>query len=253
MPLGDYSNGGSSDRYQGPVESAVRTTLATGKVLSAPNLQAIGKVVDDEIDKVKASAPKKVRTPGEVSLIGYNWLLSTLDRNQVGNHFLGDIYGDTNTLVNGYKSGAIYPPGTDIGMVSREGTKDAEIIMVGVWYTYGRSTGVDRDGWSGPPHGDDFDNWLSGVNACMLQPTQGQVTGNGNTLCITMYNHDVSSGSYYGDAYGLYQIYYHGFYTGQPRYDTDAKVWVGRIYHINEAMIVYTDRNGKQHITRISN
>ena len=259
MPFPDYSGNGGGERFIGPVESAVKNKAGTGTPLASQNLQDIGRTIDDEINKVKSStsspAPKQVRPPGEVTLIGSDtYLNELLDNTLVVNHFIGDVYNNTQALIDGYKSGTGYSLGFDLAMVSREGTKDAEVIMVATGPSYGRNTGVNRYGWIGVPNGDDFVKWASGVNALELQPKQGQVTGDGNTLVITVYNKSTSSGMFDSDPSGLYQIYFHGFYTGSPRYDEDAKVWVGRVYHIDEAMIVYTNpTNGKQYVTNIKN
>ena len=254
MPFPNYSSSGGGDRFVGTVESAVQNKAGTGKPLTSQTLQEIGRTIDDEIDKVKSPAPRQVRTPGEVSLIGADtYLNELLDSTLVINHYIGDVYSNTQALIDGYKSGNGYSLGFDLAMVSREGTKDAEVIMVATGPSYGRNTGVDQYGWSSAPHGDDFTKWASGVNALDLRPTQGQVTGDGNTLVITVYNKSTSSGKFGSDPSGLYQIYFHGFYTGSPRYDDDAKVWTGRVFHIDEAMIVYTDRNGKQYVTQIKN
>lgn len=258
MPFPDYSGNGGGERFKGPVESTIKQTAATGTPLTSQNLQDIGRKIDDEIDKVKTSvstsAPKQVRTPGEVELVGNDsWLNEILNRELVMYHIIGDLYYNTQALIDGYKSGNGYSLGSGLAMVSRGGTKDAEVIPVGVHPNYAKTTGVDLDGWIGAPHGNNFTKWLSGVNALTLKPTQGQVTGNGDTLVITVYNKNTSSDKYYGDAFGLYQVYFHGFYTGTARYDEDAKVWTGRVFHIDEAMIVYTDRNGTQYVTNINN
>lgn len=259
MPFPDYSSGASSDRFTGPVETAVKNKAGTGTPVTSQNLQDIGRTIDDEIDKVKASvstsAPKQVRTPGEVELIGSDtYLNELLDKELVVNHYIGDVYYNTQALIDGYKSGNGYSLGFHLAMVSREGTKDAEVIMVATGPSYGRNTGVNRYGWLGVPHGDDFIKWASGVNALDLRPKQGQISGDGNTLVITMYNKSTSSGAFGSDPSGLYQIYFHGFYTGSPRYDDDAKVWTGRVFHIDEAMLVYTNpTTGKQYVTQIKN
>lgn len=259
MPFPNYSDSGGGERFVGTVESAIKQKAGTGAPLTSQNLQDIGRTIDDEIDKVKSSAsspvPKQVRPPGEVTLIGADTYLNELLSNTlVINHFIGDTYGNTQALIDGYKSGTGYALGFDLAMVSREGTKDAEAIMVATGPSYGRNTGVNLYGWTGRPDGDDFVKWASGVNALELQPKQGQVTGDGNTLAITVYNKSTSSGTYGSDASGLYQIYFHGFFTGSPRYDEDAKVWVGRVFHIDEAMLVYTaPSTGKQYVTHITN
>lgn len=259
MPFPDYSGNGGGERFEGPVESTIKQRAGTGTPLTSQNLQEIGRTIDDEIDKVKSSAsspaPKQVRTPGEVTLVGADtYLNELLDNTLVINHYVGDVYNNTQALIDGYKSGNGYALGFDLAMVSREGTKDAEVIIVATGPSYARNTGVNRYGWVGVPHGDDFVKWASGVNALDLQPKQGQVTGDGNTLAITMYNKSTSSGTFGSDPSGLYQIYFHGFYTGSPRYDDDAKVWTGRVFHIDEAMLVYTNpTTGKQYVTQIKN
>lgn len=258
MPFPNYSGNGGGERFEGVIESTIKQKAGTGAPLTSQNLQDIGRTIDDEINKVKSSAssptPKQVRTPGEVTLIGSDtYLNELLDDMLVANHYIGDIYYNTQALIDGYKSGTGYLLGLDLAMVSREGTKDAEVIMVATGMSYGRNTGVNRYGWTGRPDGDDFVKWASGVNALDLRPTQGQVTGDGKTLAITVYNKSISSGIFGSDPSGLYQIYFHGFYTGSARYDDDAKVWVGRVFHIDEAMIVYTNRTGKQYVTQISN
>lgn len=258
MPFPNYSGNGGGERFEGVIESTIKQKAGTGTPVTAVALQEIGRKIDDEIDKVKSSAssptPKQVRTPGEVSLIGSDQPLNELlNQNQLMYHTLGDIYYNPQALIDGYKSGNGYLLGFDLAMVSREGTKDAEVIMVGTSPNYGKTTAVDPDGWRGAPFGDEFNKWISSVNALTLKPTQGQVTGDGNTLAITVYNKNTSSGKLWGDAFGLYQIFFHGFYTGSARYDDDAKVWVGRVFHIDEAMIVYTDRTGKQYVTQVNN
>lgn len=223
-------------------------------------MQDIGRTIDDEIDKVKTSAsssspaPKQVRPPGEVTLVGAdNYLNELLDITLVINHFVGDVYNNTQALIDGYKSGNGYTLDFDLAMVSREGTKDAEVIIVATGPSYGRNTGVNRYGWIGRPDGDDFVKWASSVNALELQPKQGQVIGDGNTLAITVYNKN-TPGIRGSNPSGLYQIYFHGFYTGAAQYDEDAKVWVGRVFHIDEAMLIYTDpTTGKQYTTQIKN
>lgn len=258
MPFPNYS-GNSGERFVGTVESAIKQKAGTGAPLTSQNLQDIGRTIDDEIDKVKSSAsspvPKQVRPPGEVTLIGAdNYLNALLDNMRVIHHFIGDTYDNTQALIDGYKSGTGYLLGFDLAMVSREGTKDAEVIMVATDPSYGRNTGVHRFGWMGVPNGDDFVKWASGVNALELRPKQGQMTSDGETLVITVYNKSTSSGAFGSDPSGLYQIYFHGFFTGSPRYDEDAKVWVGRIFHIDEALIVYTaPSTGKQYVTKITN
>lgn len=254
MPFPNYSDSGGGDRFVGTVESTIKQKAGTGKPLTSQTLQEIGRTIDDEIAKVQPTTPRQVRTPGEVTLVGTDtYLNELLDNTMVINHFVGDVYNNTQALIDGYKSGNGYTLGFDLAMVSREGTKDAEVIIVATGPSYARNTGVNRYGWVGRPDGDEFTKWASGVNALELRPTQGQVTGDGNTLVITMYNKNTSSGIFGSDPSGLYQIYFHGFYTGQARYDTDAKVWVGRVYHIDEAMIVYTNRTGKQYVTQITN
>lgn len=259
MPFPDYSDSGGGERFEGVIESTIKQKAGTGTPVTAGALQEIGRKIDDEIDKVKSSAsspaPRQVRTPGEVTLHGNDtYLNELLDNTLVTNHFIGDVYYNTQALIDGYKSGNGYQLGFDIAMVSREGTKDAEVIIVATGPSYGRNTGVDRYGWSSAPHGDDFIKWASGVNALDLRPKQGQMSGDGNTLIITMYNKSTSSGTFGSDPSGLYQIYFHGFYTGSPRYDDDAKVWTGRVFHIDESMIVYTEpKTGKQYVTQIKN
>ena len=254
MPFPNYSDSGGGDRFVGTVESTIKQKAGTGKPLTSQTLQEIGRTIDDEIAKVQPTTPLQVRTPGEVTLVGTDtYLNELLDNTMVINHFVGDVYNNTQALIDGYKSGNGYTLGFDLAMVSREGTKDAEVIIVATGPSYARNTGVNWYGWVGHPDGDEFTKWASGVNALELRPTQGQVTGDGNTLVITMYNKNTSSGIFGSDPSGLYQIYFHGFYTGQARYDTDAKVWVGRVYHIDEAMIVYTNRTGKQYVTQITN
>lgn len=259
MSFPNYSDSDGGDRFVGTVESTIKQKAGTGAPLTSQNLQDIGRTIDDEIDKVKSSTsspePKQVRTPGEVSFYGADTFLNELlDNTLVVNHFIGDVYNNTQALIDGYKSGNGYQLGFNLAMVSREGTKDAEVIMIATGPSYARNTGVNLYGWTGRPDGDDFVKWASGVNALSLRPTQGQVAGGGETLVITVYNKSTSSGTYGSDASGLYQIYFHGFYTGSPRYDTDAKVWVGRVFHIDESMIVYTaPSTGKQYVTHITN
>lgn len=255
MPFPDYSGNNGGERFEGPVESTIKQKAGTGTPLTSQNLQDIGRKIDDEIAKVQPTTPRQVRTPGEVTLVGADAYLNELLNNTlVINHYVGDVYNNTHALIDGYKSGDGYTLGFDLAMVSREGTTDAEVIVVATGPSYARNTGVNRYGWVGRPDGDEFIKWASGVNALELQPKQGQVTGDGNTLVITVYNKSTSSGMFGSDPSGLYQIYFHGFYTGSPQYDDDAKVWTGRVFHIDEAMIVYTNpTTGKQYVTQIKN
>ena len=253
MPFPNYSDSGGGDRFVGTVESAIKQKAGTGAPLTSQNLQDIGRKIDDEIAKVAPPTPTKSRPIDTVEINGRNfgkvlrkgagremfdWLSQVIDY-ELTSAYQRDDFGD------------IYVP----VLVAKSTDGTGEVIRVAtVDSNYANTTGIDRNGWSGPPAGDDFAKWLSGVQATQLNFQKAQFTGDGRTLVATMYDTDTSSGTYYGDQHGLYQIYYHGSLDGYPQYDSSAKCWSGRSFNINSALIVYTDpTTGKQYVTQIKN
>lgn len=251
MPFPDYSGGGSFERFTGPVESAIKQKAGTGTPLTSQNLQDIGRKIDDEIAKVAPPTPTtskpidtveiKGRNIGKVLRKGagremFDWLSQLMDYELTSAYQRDDLE-------------SIYVP----VLVAKSTDGTGEVIRVAtVDSNYANTTGIDRDGWTGAPAGDDFTKWLSGVQATKLNFQKAQFTGDGRTLVATMYDTDTSSGTYYGDQHGLYQIYYHGSLDGYPQYDSSAKCWSGRAFNINSALIVYTDpTTSKQYVTEI--
>lgn len=251
MPFPDYSDGGSFERFIGPVEYAVQNKAGTGTPLTSSNLQDIGRTIDNQIAKVAPPIPTtskpidtveiKGRNIGKVLRKGagremFDWLSQVMDYELTSAYQLDDLE-------------SIYVP----VLVAKSTDGTGEVIRVAtVDSNYANTTGIDSDGWIGVPAGDDFTKWLSGVQATQLNVQKAQFTGDGRTLVATMYDTDTSSGTYYGDQHGLYQIYYHGSLDGYTQYDSSAKCWSGRSFNINSALIVYTDpTTGKQYVTEI--
>lgn len=251
MPFPDYSGGGSFERFIGPVESAIKQKAGTGAPLMSQNLQDIGRTIDDEIAKVAPPTPTKSEPIDTVEIKGRN--IGTVLRKGAGREMLDWLSQVMNyELTSAYQRDdleSIYVP----VLVAKSTDGTGEVIRVAtVDSNYANTTGIDRDGWTGAPAGDDFAKWLSGVQATQLNFQKAQFTGDGRTLVATMYDTDTSSGTYYGDQHGLYQIYYHGSLDGYPQYDSSAKCWSGRAFNINSALIVYTDPStGKQYVTQI--
>ena len=251
MPFPDYSGNGGGERFVGTVESAIKQKAGTGAPLTSQNLQDIGRTIDDEIAKVAPPTPTTRKPIDTVEINGRNigkvlrkgagremfdWLSQVMDYELTSAYQRDDLE-------------SIYVP----VLVAKSTDGTGEVIRVAtVDSNYANTTGIDRDGWSGPPAGDDFAKWLSGVQATQLNFQKAQFTGDGRTLVATMYDTDTSSGTYYGDQHGLYQIYYHGSLDGYPQYDSSAKCWSGRSFNINSALIVHTDPStGKQYVTQI--
>lgn len=251
MPFPDYSGGGSFERFIGPVESAIQQKAGTGAPLSSQNLQDIGRTIDNEIAKVAPPTPTTSKPIDTVEIKGQNigkvlrkgagremfdWLSQVMDYELTSAYQRDDL-------------DSIYVP----VLVAKSTDGTVEVIRVAtVNSNYANTTGVDHDEWIGPRAGDDFTRWLSGVQATQLNFQKAQFTGDGRTLVATMYDTDTSSGTYYGDQHGLYQIYYHGNLDGYPQYDSSAKCWSGRAFNINSTLIVYTDPStGKQYVTQI--
>lgn len=250
MPFPDYSGNGGGDRFVGTVESAIKQKAGTGAPLTSQNLQDIGRTIDDEIAKVAPPAPsssKPIDTV-EVKASGTGqWL--TVGAGQLMSEY--QLQAIDYELVNAYK----YGYDTDVPVLiakSTDGT--AEIIKISADLTYASATGVDRNGWAGRPdsRNDEFMKWISGVQATQLYFKKAQFVGDGKTLVMTTYDTDTSSGSAYGNANGLYHIYYHGTLTGNPTYDASAKCWIGRVFTVSSAIIVYISPvTGKQYVTEI--
>ena len=248
MPFPDYYGGGSFERFTGPVESAIKQKAGTGAPLTAPNLQDIGRTIDNEIAKVAPRSSKPIDTV-EVKAPGTGqWL--TVGAGQLMNEYqLQAINYDE--LVNAYKYG--YDADVPV-LIAKSTDGTAEIIRISANLTYARATGVDRNGWVGRPDysNDGFMKWISGVQATQLYFKKAQFVGDGKTLVMTTYDTDTSSGSAYGNANGLYHIYYHGTLTGNTTYDASAKCWIGRVFIVSSAIIVYISPvTGKQYVTEI--
>lgn len=252
MPFPDYSGNGG-EYLIGTVESAIKQKAGTGALLTSQNLQDIGRTIDDEITKVSPPTPTTSKPIDTVKIEGRNidkvlrkgagrklfaWLSQVMDYELTSAYQRDDLE-------------SIYVP----VLVAKSTDGTGEVIRVAtVDSNYANTTGIDRDGWVGAPDGDDFTKWLSGVQATQLDFKKAQFTGDGRTLVATMYDTDTSSGTYYGDQPGLYQIYYHGSLDGYPQYDSSAKCWIGRSFNINSALIVYTNPStGKQYVTQIKN
>lgn len=253
MPFPDYSDNGGGERFIGTVESAIKQKAGTGAPLTSQNLQDIGRTIDDEIAKVAPPTPTTSKPIDTVEIKGQNigqvlrkgvsremfdWLSQVMDYELTSAYQRND-FGD------------IYVP----VLVAKSTDGAGEVIRVStINSNYASTTGIDRNGWLGAPAGDGFAKWRSGVQAMQLDLKKAQFVGDGRTLVATMYDTDTSSGSYYGDQHGLYQIYYHGQLVGHPQYDSSSKCWSGRTFNINSAVIVYTDlTTGKQYVTQIKN
>lgn len=251
MPFPDYSDGGSTDRFRGPVESAVKNKASTGTPLTSSALQDIGRTIDDEIAKVAPPTPTKSEPLDTVRVEGAS-IGRCLQKGVGGSMITYTSQASTYDLINAHQSGSYGSINIPI-LVAKSTDGTTEIIRIASMdIDYAKTTGVDRYGWNGPPHGDDFTKWLSGIQARQLTIKKAQFTGDGKTLAITMYDTNTSSGTYYGDKPGLYQIYFHGSLDGSPYYDSNTKCWVGRNYNIDSALIVYTDpTNGQQYVTQI--
>lgn len=253
MPFPDYSSNGGGERFIGTVESAIEQKAATGAPLTSQNLQDIGRTIDDEIAKVQPKTPTENHPIDTVEVQGYS--IGDCLTIGAGNRMINyTSQASTYDLLSAYKSGyfrSIYIP----ILVAKSTDGTAEVIRVAsVTSEYAKATGVNRYGWYSVPSGDDFEKWLSSVQATQLPIKKAQFTGDGRTLAITMYDTDTRSENPYGDRNGLYQIFLHGSLDGDPYYDADSKCWVGRDFNIDEALIVYTNpTNGKQYVTKIKN
>nr|DAJ75272.1 MAG TPA: hypothetical protein [Caudoviricetes sp.] len=251
MPFPNYSDSGGGDRFVGTVESAIKQKAGTGAPLTSQNLQDIGRTIGDEIAKVVPPTPTTSKPIDTVEIKGQN--IGKVLRKGASREMFDWLSQVTdNELTSAYQRDdleSIYMP----VLVAKSTDGTGEVIRVAtVDSNYANTTGIDSYGWSGPPAGDDFAKWLSGVQATQLNFQKAQFTGDGRTLVATMYDTDTSSGTYYGDQHGLYQIYYHGSLYGYPQYDSSAKCWSGRAFNINSALIVYTDpTTGKQYVTEI--
>lgn len=251
MPFPNYSDSGGGDRFVGTVESAIKQKAGTGAPLTSQNLQDIGRTIDDQIAKVAPPTPTTSKPIDTVEIKGRN--IGKVLRTGAGREMI-----DWSSQVRGYELTSAYQR-DDLDSIyvpvlvakSTDGT--GEVIRVAtVDSNYAKTTGIDRDYWFGRPDGDAFVKWFSGVQATQLNLQKAQFTGDGRTLVATMYDTDTSSGSYYGDQHGLYQIYYHGSLDGYPQYDSRARCWIGRAFNIDSALIVYTDpTTGKQYVTQI--
>lgn len=250
MPFPNYSDSGGGDRFVGVVESAIKQKAATGTPVTAGALQEIGRTIDDEIAKVAPQTPSTSKPIDTVEIkggTGGGWLVR-------GAGYAMSVYPTQAIdyeLMEAYKYG--YDPGVPVLLAkSTDGT--AEIIRISGDPNYAMTTGVDLNGWSGRPDSgnDEYMKWISGVQANQLNFRKAQFTGDGKTLAMTMYDTDTSSGSVFGNANGLYHIYYHGALMGNPTYDASAKCWIGRTFVVNSALIVYISPvTGKQYVTQI--
>lgn len=252
MTFPDYSGGGSFERFTGPVESAIKQKAGTGAPLSSQNLQDIGRTIDNEIAKVQPKTPTESHPIDtvEVKASGTGQWLTRGAGQLMSNYQQQAIDYE---LVNAYKYG--YDVDVPV-LIAKSTDGTAEIIKISAVLTYARETGVDRSGWVGRPNFNDdgFMKWISGVQATQLYFKKAQFVGDGKTLVMTTYDTDTLSGSAYGNANGLYHIYYHGTLTGNPTYDASAKCWMGRVFTVSSALIVYSSPvTGKQYITKITN
>lgn len=250
MPFPNYSPSGGGDRFIGTVESAVQNKAGTGKPLTSQTLQEIGRTIDDEIAKVAPPAPSSSNPIDTVEVKASStsgWL--TRGAGQTMSNYQRQAIDYE--LVNAYKYG--YDAEVPV-LIAKSTDGTAEIIKISAVLTYARETGVSRDGWVGRPdsNNDEFMKWISGVQATQLYFKKAQFVGDGKTLVMTTYDTDTSSGSTYGNANGLYHIYYHGTLTGNPTYDASAKCWIGRVFTVSSALIVYTSPvTSKQYVTEI--
>lgn len=252
MPFPNYSGNGGGERFVGTVESAIKQKAGTGAPLTSQNLQDIGRTIDNEIAKVAPPTPMKSRpidtvdvksgSIGQCLKLGAGNFMSNWPNQVIPSDLLSAYLGD-----NWY-----YIDVPVLLAKSTDGT--TEIIQISSGDTYAKTTGVDRDSWSGAPHGDDFIKYLSGVTATQLTIQKAQFVGDGKALAVTVYDSNISTDSYYGAQSGLYQIYYHGQLGGYPQYDSPSKCWTGRTFNIDSALIVYTEpTTGKQYTTQIKN
>lgn len=250
MPFPNYSYSGGGDRFVGTVESAIKQKAGTGAPLTSQNLQDIGRTIDDEIAKVAPPTPttsKPIDTV-EIKASGTGQWLTRGAGELMSNYQWQAIDYE---LVNAYKYG--YDAEVPV-LIAKSTDGTAEIIKISADLTYARETGVDSTGWVGRPDSNDdgFMRWISGVQATQLYFKKAQFVGDGKTLAMTTYDTDTSSGSTYGNANGLYHIYYHGTLTGNPTYDASAKCWVGRVFTVSSALIVYISPvTSKQYVTEI--
>lgn len=251
MPFPNYSGGGSFERFTGPVESAIKQKAGTGAPLTSQNLQDIGRTIDNEIANVAPPTPTTSKPIDTVEIKGRN--IGQVLRKGAGREMVDWLSQVVDyELTSAYQRNdleSIYVP----VLVAKSTDGTGEVIRVAtVDSNYANTTGIDRNDWIGLPAGDHFTKWLSGVQATQLNIQKAQFTGDGRTLVATMYDTDTSSGAYYGDQHGLYQIYYHGSLDGYPQYDSSAKCWSGRSFNIDSALIVYTNpTTGKQYVTEI--
>lgn len=250
MPFPDYSGNGGGERFVGTVESAIKQKAGTGTPLTSSNLQDIGRTIDDEIAKVAPPAPSSSKPIDTVEVKASStgqWL--TTAAGQIMSNYQRQAIDYE--LVNAYKYG--YDAEVPV-LIAKSTDGTAEIIKISAVLTYARETGVNRTGWVGRPDSTDdgFMKWISGVQATQLYFKKAQFVGDGKTLVMTTYDTDTSSGSAYGNANGLYHIYYHGTLTGNPTYDASAKCWIGRVFTVSSAIIVYISPvTGKQYVTEI--
>lgn len=250
MPFPDYSGNGGGEYFIGTVESAIKQKAATGAPLTSQNLQDIGRTIDDEIAKVAPPTPttsKPIDTVEVKASSTGQWLI--VGAGQLINEYHQQVIDYE--LVNAYKYG--YDADVPV-LIAKSADGTAEIIQISAVLTYARATGVDINGWVGRPDSsnDEFMKWISGVQATQLYFKKAQFVGDGKTLVMTTYDTDTLSGSAFGNANGLYHIYYHGTLTGNPTYDASAKCWIGRVFTISSAIIVYISPvTGKQYVTEI--
>nr|DAS82199.1 MAG TPA: hypothetical protein [Caudoviricetes sp.] len=252
MSFPDYSGNGGGERFIGTVESAIKQKAGTGAPLTSQNLQDIGRTIDDEIAKVAPPAPSyrkpidtvdvKSGSIGQCLKLGAGNFMSSWPSQVIPSDLLSAYRGDSWYHI-------------DVPVLLAKSTDGTtEIIQISSGDTYAKTTGVDRDSWSGAPHGDNFIKYLSGVTATQLTIQKAQFVGDGKILAVTSYAVDMFSDSYYGAQNGLYQIYFRGDFYGNPQYDGPSKCWTGRLFNINSALIVYTDPStGKQYVTQIKN
>ena len=252
MPFPNYSDSGGGDRFVGTVESAIKQKAGTGAPLTSQNLQDIGRTIDDEIAKVAPPAPTKSKpidtvdvksgSIGQCLKLGAGNFMSNWPNQVIPSDLLSAYRGDSWYYIDVPVLLAKYTDGS------------AEIIQISSNEAYAKTTGIDRDSWVGPPRGDDFVKYLSGVTATQLNIQKAQFVGDGKTLAVTVYDSNISTDSYYGAQSGLYQIYFRGSLNGYQQYDSPSKCWTGRAFNIDSALIVYTEpTTGKQYVTQIKN
>lgn len=247
MLFPDYSGNGGGERFIGTVESAIKQKAGTGALLTSQNLQDIGRTIDDEIAKVAPSSSTPIDTVEVKASSTGQWI--TRGAGQLMSNYQWQAIDYE--LVNAYKYG--YDAEVPV-LIAKSTDGTAEIIKISADITYARETGVDITGWVERPDSTDdrFMKWISGVQATQLYFKKAQFVGDGKTLAMTTYGTDTSSSSPYGNANGLYHIYYHGTLAGNPTYDASAKCWVGRVFTVSSALIVYISPvTGKQYVTEI--